>query len=528
SALGSKPFEYLLLRVEPARWLPEDTILVLLAMFTQLHDPAGRRESSIGVMHDLLPPKLVQFLLPGGTEWDAPLIGDPSPMPPVPGPEVFDLRTASSPLMPSPIRFSETESEEQLEALGSNNWAVAASHASAGHALVANDMHLGLRVPNTWYRATLIWPSADGSESWISGVTLPGTPAVSVGSNRHIAWAFTNSMGDWNDLVVIEPDPADPNRYRTPQGLRSFERHLERIRIKGGSEETLEVISTIWGPVIDKDHRGRDRSLRWTAHDPEALNSGLQRLEHARTVEEALQVAQQAGIPPQNFVCADANGRIGWTLTGRLPRRVGFHGQVPTSWADGSRRWEGWLRPEEYPRIIDPASGRLWTANNRVLDGPMLDRVGDGGYANGHRARQIRDALLTLEQATAQQMMQIQLDDRALFLARWREVLLKALTNQAIANHPRRRELKAYVRNWGGRASIESVGYRAVRGFHFFLERQVFGALTTGCLAADPNFDFFFAARQREAPLWKLVAERPIHLLSPKFKSWDEQILAAA
>src|SRR6202158_1702198 len=200
---------------------------------------------------------------------------------------------------------------------------------------------------------------------------------MSVGSNRHVAWAFTNSMGDWNDLVVIEPDPADPNRYRTPQGLRSFERHLERIRIKGTADETLEVISTIWGPVIDKDHRGRDRSLRWTAHDPEAINSGFQMIEHARTVDEALQMAQQAGIPPQNFVCADSNGRIGWTLTGRIPRRVGFDGQVPTSWADGSRRWEGWLRPEEYPRIIDPASGRLWTANARVLDGPMLDPLGD-------------------------------------------------------------------------------------------------------------------------------------------------------
>jgi penicillin amidase len=375
---------------------------------------------------------------------------------------------------------------------------------------------------------TLIWPAGDGTEAWMSGVTLPGTPAVSVGSNRRVAWAFTNTHGDWNDLVVIEPHPRDPNSYLTPDGPRSFQRNLERIRVKGAPDETLEVVSTIWGPIIDKDHRGRQRALRWTAHDPEALNSGLRKMESVRTLEEAVEVAHGAGIPPQNFVCAASDGRIGWTLTGRIPRRVGFDGQVPSSWADGTRRWDGWLSSEEYPRIIDPASGRLWTANARTLDGAMLDRVGDGGYVNGARARQIRDALLSLEQATPKDMLRIQLDDRALFLERWREVLLKALTNDAIANRPRRKELKAYVRNWSGRASIESVGYRVVRMFHSALEQQVFGALTARCLAADQRFDFFRASSQREGPLWKLVTERPIHLLSPKFKSWDEQILAAA
>jgi len=530
SALGSKPFEYLVLRVDPRPWLPEDTILVLLAMFIQLQDGSGRRESSLGVMRDLLPPKLVDFLSPRGTQWDAPLIGDPFPEPAVPGPEVFDLRSASVPLKPSPVRLAEVQTEEPLEAVGSNNWAVAASHASAGRALLANDMHLGLSVPNTWYRATLIWPSSDGTnaEKWISGVTLPGTPAVTVGSNRHVAWGFTNSMGDWNDLVVIEPDPVDPNRYLTPEGPRPFDRHLERIAVKGAPEESLEVLSTIWGPVIDKDHRGRQRSLHWTAHDPEAINSRLRMLEDARTVEEAVEVARGAGIPAQNFVCADASGRIAWTLSGKIPRRVGFDGQVPTSWADGSRRWDGWLRPDEYPQILGPASGRLWTANARVLDGAMLGRVGDGGYVNGSRAKQIRDALLSLEQATAQDMAQIQLDDRALFLARWREVLLKALSEDAIANHPRRREVKAYVEQWGGRASIDSVGYHAVRMFHYFLDRQVFGALVARCQAADPRFDFFRAAPQREAALWRLATERPMHLVSPSFKSWDEQILSAA
>ena len=527
AALASRPFEYLLLRVEPAPWKPEDSILALLAMFIQLHDASGRRESSIGVMYDLLPTKLVQFLLPAGTEWDAPLVGEPEVQPPVPGPEVFDLRTASLSAPPSLLRLVESDRDGPLEALGSNNWAVAAAHSLNGRALIANDMHLGLSVPNTWYRATLIWPARSGGENWVSGVTLPGTPVVSVGSNRSVAWGFTNSMGDWNDLVIIETDPADSTRYIAPGGSRPFDRHRERIGVKGAPDESVEIVSTIWGPVIDTDHRGRRRALRWTAHDPEAVNASLRVLEEAKTLDEALAIAQRSGIPPQNFVCADAAGRIGWTLTGRIPRRVGFDGQVPTSWSDGTRRWDGWLRPEEYPRIVDPPSGRLWTANARALTGTALAQVGDGGYANGHRARQIRDALMAIERATPEAMMRIQLDYRALFLSRWRQVLLDALSESATANHPKRRELKAYVENWGGHASVDSVGYRAVRTFHDILERQVFGALTARCLVADPRFDFFYAASQREGPLWKLITERPIHLLSAKFRGWDEQILAA-
>ena len=527
SALRSKPFEYVLLRVDPVPWQAEDSILVTLAMFAQLHDSMGRRESSIGLMHELLPPKLVEFLIPRGTQWDAPLVGSAWLPAPLPGPEIFDLR-ASALSPPPPARLGEMERENALQASGSNNWAVAASHASAGKALLANDMHLGLSVPNTWYRATLTWTTKEGEELWVSGVSLPGTPAVSVGSNRHVAWGFTNSLGDFSDLVVIEPDPLDAQRYLTPDGPRPYQRHLERIKVRGEPGETLEVVSTIWGPVIDRDYRGHARALRWTAHDLEAINSGLRGLERAKNVNEAVEVAQRAGIPPQNFVCADANGHIAWTIAGKIPRRIGFDGQVPTSWADGSHRWDGWLRPDEYPRIVDPPSGRLWTANARVVDGAMLERMGDGGYANGARARQIRDALVPIERATPHDMMRIQLDDRALFLARWREVLLSALSEDAIARHPRRREVKGFVQDWGGRAAIDSVGYRAVETFHHFLERQVFGALTARCQQADPRFDFFFASRQREAPLWQLVSERPAHLLSPKFTNWDQQILAAA
>ena len=117
-------------------------------------------------------------------------------------------------------------------------------------------------------------------------------------------------------------------------------------------------------------------------------------------------------------MAGDADGHIGWTVLGRIPRRRGLGGRLPTSWADGSRRWDGYLAPEEAPRIVDPPRGRIWTANARVVSGEGLEALGFGSYDRGARASQIRDRLLALEVATEPDMLAIQLDDRALFLAR--------------------------------------------------------------------------------------------------------------
>src|SRR6185295_18194829 len=121
----------------------------------------------------------------------------------------------------------------------------------------------------------------------------------------HVAWGFTNSYGDWTDLVVLETDPKNPEAYRTPAGPRRLVKVSERIRVKGRDDQTLEVKETIWGPVIDTDPLGRPRALAWTAHHAEAVNLESGNLERARTLEEAMAAANRSGIPPQNFVVAD-------------------------------------------------------------------------------------------------------------------------------------------------------------------------------------------------------------------------------
>ncbi|HEY7819541.1 MAG TPA: penicillin acylase family protein, partial [Vicinamibacteria bacterium] len=402
--------------------------------------------------------------------------------------------------------------------IGSNNWALSGAKTRDGRALLASDMHLGHSVPNLWYRAVLRY-GADPRR--LVGVTLPGTPSLVAGSNGRIAWGFTNTGGDWVDLVEIESDPESADRYRTPTGTSPFESHRESIAVRGEPAVELVVQETIWGPVIDADHGGQPRALRWIAHDPAAVNFRLQLLEEAESAEEALALAPTVGIPPQNFVVADREGSIGWTVAGRIPRRIGFDGSLPASWASGERTWDGYLAPEEYPRLSNPPSGAIWTANARVVEGEMLQKMGEGDYALGARAKQIRDSLLELQNATEKDMLAIQLDDRALFLSRWRELLL------GVVRSGKGLEDVEHVldEGWTGRASIDSTGYRAVRELRRAVFEEVMGTLTAAAHRADSRFH---PARlnQIEGPLWKLVSEKPSYLVPHPHESWDEWLFA--
>ncbi len=532
ASLAKKPFEYMLLGEEPAPWQPEDSGLVMFSMYLDLQGGDYRDEARLGLMHDLLPGPLFDFLAPAGGEWDAPVHGEAFAAPAIPGPEVFDTRKADQVAQRLLTPFDALNLTPSFH-VGSNNWAVAGARTVDGRALMANDMHLGIRVPHIWYRASFALPETGGGEQdkpaehRITGVTLPGTPAMIVGSNGHVAWGFTNSEGDWVDVVIVELDADDKESYRTPDGVKKFEHHAETIKVKDAPDETLDVVSTIWGPIMDHDHQGRPHAIRWVAHDTAGVNMGLMKMENVTTLEDALQAANLSGSPHQNFVVADDRGRIAWTILGRIPRRIGFDGRLPSSWADGTHRWDGYLPPEEYPRIIDPADGRIWTANARVVSGDLLAKLGDGGYDLGARAMQIRDDLRATDKASEADMLRIQLDDRAVFLERWQKLLMETLSDQAVAADTRRGELRKHVDAWGQRAAIDSVGFRAVRLFRLKLLAQLSDVLTSPCRQADKKFTIGSLDRT-EVPVWLLVSERPGHLIDPRFNSWDELLLAAA
>jgi len=184
-------------------------------------------------------------------------------------------------------------------------------------------MHLNLRVPNIWFRARLMYPSPRHAGETIDliGVTLPGVPALVAGSNRRVAWAFTNSYGDWMDWVRVELDPGDKSRYRDASGWQALRVTKETIKVHGGADETLEVRETQWGPILADDADGTPLALAWTALHPQSLNTEIAHLDIAETVDEAIETANRAGMPPQNFVVGDRSGNIGWTIAGRIPNR---------------------------------------------------------------------------------------------------------------------------------------------------------------------------------------------------------------
>ena len=527
--LRTRPFEYFVLRQKPEPWRPVDSLLVIYAMFLDLSRSGIRTDLMRGVAADVLPPELADFLQPRGCRWEAPLMGPAGELPPLPGPEVMDLRDTET----APAEVAPTEPPPvapRAETAGSNSWAVAGALTAHGGALLANDMHLGLRLPNIWYRMRLEWPAADGPRSCV-GVTLPGVPALVVGSNEHVAWGFTNSYGDWLDLVVLQTDPADSNRYLTPEGWATCERIPEIITVKGAAPDTLWIRQTCWGPVWTVDHLRRPLVLCWTAHDPDAVNLGLVALEDCTTVTEAVATAAAAGIPPQSFICADQAGGIAWTIAGAMPRRLGWDGRTPVSWADGACRWDGFLTPEEHPRVVNPPEGRLWSANTRAAAGPALAVVGDGGYGLGARAQQIRDALRALDRPDERDLLAVQLDDRALFLESWRDLVLAVLAQRdpnADGEQATARAAFAQIvdRDWEGRAVPGSVAYRLMDTCIRRLVTLVYDGLTAACVTADAEFDARWLS-YRYAVVWELLSARPAHMLPPEFADWDALVLEA-
>jgi len=516
-SLDAKPFEYFVLGVEPQPWRPEDSILVVYAMFADLNDSRASKEVRRGFAHKVLPEDVYAWMYPDGTPWDAPLMGEPRGVAAIPSADIISLRDVEDAAPPANERG-------RYPLRGSNNWAVSGALTKSGRAIVANDMHLRLVTPNIYYHARLLVDGIDHRE--LTGVTIPGTPFVVAGSNSKIAWGFTNSYGDYTDAVVLRPG-AIKGTYATPDGDRSFDVYKELINIKDDKPIEYEIRETIWGPVRDDvEYPDGEVAVSWIAHKLEAVNLNILQLESAKSVTEALDIANTMGMPPQNFVTGDADGNIAWTIAGKIPKKSDFNAMLPADWSH-EYGWQGWVAAADYPRIVNPESGRIWTANARVTDAEALRIIGDGGYDLGARARQIRDALFTRNDYMPVDMLAIQYDDRALFLARWRDLLLATLSDEQVAKSAELAEYRRLVQDWIPRAVPESVGYRLVRAFRLEVERRLFYALMAPVRAEFGNDIALRKSNQFEAPLWSLLTQRPMHMLPAGYEDWDQFLLAA-
>ena len=523
AGLRVRPFEYLLLGTAPQPWRPEDIVLVALAMFVDLQQADAHTLIQRALLREALPEPAARFVLAAASDWEAALDGSVSEPPLVPAATDYDLHRLGDLDFGPPARHARSRPP-----VGSNNWAVAGARTASGAAIVANDMHLTLRVPNIWYRARLRVAAPGAAAVDISGVTLPGTPLVIAGSNGHVAWGFTNSYGVYADVIAIVAGPgAGTDSYLTASAARPFTHATERIEVKGADPESLDVVGTQWGPVIAHDALGRPLALQWSAHDPQAVNLELLGMERARSVSEALALAPRLGMPAQNLLVGDSAGHIGWALTGLIPARRGGLPAVPRLSTDPAAGFEGWLEPAQRPRIVDPAAGQLFTANARVVGGEALALIGDGGYDRGARAGQIGRALAAAgDRQTPLSSLAVHLDDRALFLERWRGLLAGLLDARALDGQPRRAELNDALGRWSGHAAIDDPAYRLVREFRAEVERRTFYALVAPARARNPGFQFR-VPNSFEGPLWALVTQQPAHLVPPRQPDWRGFLLAA-
>jgi penicillin amidase len=569
--LKVRPWPYLLLGTRPQPWEPADTALVGYAMYFDLQGGTNQREIALWRIKQHVPPALYALISRDGTSWDAPLMGEPRGDATLPDAATLDLRKLPMPKPEDAKDFAESMSP------GSNNFAVSGALTRDGRAIVADDMHLGLRAPDIWFRARLLYPDAEAPDGKVDvgGFTLPGIPAVIVGSNTHVAWAFTNSYGDWMDWVQDCLPATDNDCPPANKGEYVFD---EKILVKGAAPVVVKVTEQLEGPRMpDVAGAGSKVSLLWTAHKPGGLTLGTMKMANAKDLDGGIKAMNHAGIPAQNMLIADHDGHIAWTIAGRVPYNS-FSGTIrpmicfiirplppppepvftpshlysPSSGGsttvtklsrtperysriglvkDPHSLTENAIKPvykcawrylplwkETNPSVRNPATNRLWTANNRVTDGDALKIIGDSGYANGARAKQIRDDLFTKSRFTEKDLLAIQLDDRALFLQRWWQLLRD---ESARAKTPTLRELTTASTKWDGRADPDSVSYRLVRAWRL----QVLSRIRDGLLApaeAALGKDFIMPdLPQLEGVAWPMVMQRPDNLLSPLFANWD-------
>lgn len=510
------PFECLLLRYRPARWELTDSLLVVLAMFQMLNGSEDD-ERMRTVMMATLPADVTAFLLPSLDMYTAQVLTGATrhqTATPVPVQALAALRRAVTPSRSSQMSMVPTRKRE----IGSNAWVAGRGKTADGRAILANDMHLDVGVPNIWYRVQLRYNRVE-----CIGVVVPGIPVVIAGSNGSVSWGLTNVEGDFLDLVRLEINRNNPQEYATPDGWERFTVRTEHIAVKGAAGRMVEIKGTRWGPLTAEPLMGQAVALHWTALDPEAVDLGLLRMDRARSVWDGIAVATRAGAPPSNVLLADAEGHIAWTYMGKIPVRRGLDGSVSLSWADGQTGWNGYIPPDELPRTVDPPSGYLVSANHRMTDESYPHVIGHA-FANGYRAFRITDRLNALDRIREQDLLALQLDSTTQLYDFYRDLVLHLLSDADTARHPDLAEIREAVEAWNGRADSESRGFALLVAYRRSLAASVFAPFLQDCLEKDRAFIF---DGDLDTPLRSLLSQQaPETLPDPvRFADWKAFLL---
>ena len=511
SQTQSRPFECRLLKYQPEDWNCESSVLALLQMFQNLSAEEEGKRRMLLTMEQTLPKEVTAFLTPEDGPYST-LLGwghqSHQPVRPLPTIELATLmKEEGEPATKPATKIVKTEG---LTTAASNCWAVDKSKTADGKAILANDMHTGLSVPNLWYRVRLCYDDVD-----LCGVIIPGIPMVLAGSNKKIAWGLTNMLGGCLDLIPLEIDPEQPDHYITPDGPRPFELIKEPIKRKIGDFVDTEVKTTIWGPVLEKPLMGKPVALRWTALDPESVDFGLMNLERVGTVEEAVRVVNRFCGPPLNVIMADERGRIGYTMCGRFPAR---HNGDMLSWAAAGKAWTEYIPPDELPSLVESSAGFLVNANNLSV-GSEYPYVLGQGFPQSYRAYRIAERLRDMSGVTEAEMFDLQSDTVCEIYEFYSHLALGALTDQVTTGDGDLEIVRRAIQAWDGKAGLDSFGLIFLTYFRENLAQSIFTPIVKSCAAADENFVYLWP--NLDTPLRIILTERPPELVT----DWDQFIL---
>ena len=329
---------------------------------------------------------------------------------------------------------------------GSNDWVISGQHTMSGKPLLSNDMHLNHQMPNLWFEAHLKSGNFD-----VAGVTLPGMPFVIVGHNQRIGWGFTNVGPTVEDVFIEEFNQA--GQYKTAKGWRDPEHRQEVIHVKGAPDVTLDVVTTRHGPIITGLVPGETRkiALRWTLYDGVTLP--FFDVNSAQNWDEFRKAFSVLVAPGQNVVYADVDGHIGYQTTGKVPIRASGDGSLPVNGSDDAHEWTGYVPFDDMPRVYDPPSGILATANGRITpDGYKYSLSAEWG--SPWRTERIYRVLESGKKFGAADMLALQMDVSSAFDRFCAEKFVYALDHAKISAQAKK--AADILRDWDGRMSADS------------------------------------------------------------------------
>ena len=366
------PPEFVILGHDPEPWTAADTLVTIKMMSVQLSENLGEEINRLALARQGLDGPEIDDLLP-------PLDSDHPPALP-------DLRKLLGFSARPDLREAAGRERAGLDRLAvrpgsgaSNNWVVSGSRTSSGKPILANDPHLGLTAPSIWYLADLRVEKEFDRPRNMTGVTLPGAPFVLLGRSTSLAWGFTNTGADVQDIFVEKVDPDDPQRYLTPSGWAKFGEKTETIHVSGGDNVIFTRRWTRHGPVLPATYRrlgellprGTVAALAWTglAHDDTTGNVGYD-MWNFRTVADFQNGMKDFITPVQSMVVADTGGSIGLIAPGRVPVRDPENkvmGRAPVPGWNPLYDWKGFIPFSALPRQTNPARGAIGTANTKIV-----------------------------------------------------------------------------------------------------------------------------------------------------------------